>query len=411
MNFPKWKCVLLVGAVLMLPITSACNDDDDDDGICTFINGQPKYPDADCDGDGMSNGFELEHGFDPEDPDEDGNGQLDGWDDWDDDGLPNWAEEQLDLDPNNPTTPVDDAEQSELLDGLKDSDGDGAVNMAEAWMASPNLNAKGDTPFLEQLWDPATPADDENPVFQCDPNDEGETLFEDMAFRFHELKIRRPDTIGRLLSGFMGPDIDLFNINIMAPVANFDRGHCVSYFELFAASGVYEEDDSVEGGKVFELEDLNAIEDVEREIPDPTPVRAVVIQTSENTAFFRTTVPLDMVFPGMEPTSKPEETPVEDRSRFLLDLEYLTAAGTLTLNEDGSVSLSAALDGTIPQDKADELDIVMPGGNVTQVGKLTEVVKDRFFIPDKDGEDGKREIGAELRASFKAETVPFNSGD
>jgi hypothetical protein len=44
---------------------------------------------VDSDGDGMTDAFELAHGFNPNNPDEDGNGILDGNDDWDGDGTLN----------------------------------------------------------------------------------------------------------------------------------------------------------------------------------------------------------------------------------------------------------------------------------------------------------------------------------
>lgn len=414
MNLPKWKYAFLVGAALTWSLASACGDDGGDNGdepkeytkeqACSFTDGVPEYPDADCDGDGMSNGFEVAHGFDPMNPDQDGNGQVDGWDDTDDDGLPNWAEEALGLDPRNPKTPVDDAAQSELLDGLKDSDGDGSVNMAEAWMANPRASAsiKRNEPFLEPMWDPADP---EVSGYQCDPNVEAEDMFEDMAFRFTELTIREPDTLGKLLSQFMKPDIEHFVINIMAPVVNFDRRYCVSYFELFAASGVYTEDDSVEGGKIFKLEDTSDLD-----VDETYPVRAVVIQTSENTAFFRTTVPLSMVFPGMDPQLGGGDPSAEGRGRFMLPLAYITAAGNLTLNEDGSVSLSAVLDGAIPVEGANNTNVQITEDNTINVGELLRK-QPQLPIPDANGEDMVKDGGYRLRATFKAETVPFDFED
>lgn len=418
-NQSKWKYALLLGAALTWSFAAACGDDNGDngdsgantankcefemeDGVRVAVN-----PLADCDGDGMSNGFELANGFDPEDPDENKNGQLDGWDDEDNDGLPNWAEEALGLDPRNPKTPVDgDDAQSALEDGLKDSDGDGAVNMAEAWMGQPNVGsnpARGED-FINPVWDPAVASED---VFDCDPNAEGETIFEDLAFRFNVLDITTPAALGNLLAEMMGPDIDAFNINIMAPVTNFDRSHCVTYFELYAASGVYEEG---EDGKVFQLEDLDAIEGV-GEIMPTEPVRAVIVQTSENTAFFRTAVPLSMVFPGMMPVADgvdPEDVAPEDRSRFLLDLEYITAAGNLTRHDDGKVTLSAALDGSVPYESAKTTQVVMGNGTTITIGNLLAGPHIRAYaVPDKDSKDLKKDVGYNIRATFEAETVDF----
>lgn len=67
---------------------------------------------TDTDGDGLSDGFELTHGFDPLDPDEDSNGTLDGQDDSDADGLLNAAEEVATTDPHD-----DDTDDDGLLDG------------------------------------------------------------------------------------------------------------------------------------------------------------------------------------------------------------------------------------------------------------------------------------------------------
>lgn len=410
MNQPKWKYALLLGVALTWSFTLACGDDNGNgasnecefveaDGVRTAAN-----PEADCDGDGMSNGFELANGFDPEDPDENKNGQLDGWDDEDNDGLPNWAEEALGLDPRNPTTEVPgDEAQSALEDGLKDSDGDGAVNMAEAWLGkpSPYSDPKKGELFIEPVGDPAVASDD---VFACDPTAEGPLLFEDMAFRFTELNITEPRTLGALLAGIMGPDIRDFNINVMAPVNAFDRTHCVSYFELYAASGVWEEDEN--GEKTYRLEDLDAIE-TEQEIMITEPVRAVIVQTSETTAFFRTTVPLAIVFPGMMPDLTGNDMAPADRDRFLLDLRYITAAGNITLEEDGGYSLEAALDGSIPYDSAAETVVVMPSGP-TNIGTLLDAPGVRSYtVPDKNEEELKKDVGYNIRANFKAHTVNF----
>ena len=69
---------------------------------------------ADSDGDGLLDTFELANGFDPLDPDEDGDGRVDGQDDFDNDGLGNAAEAQAGT---NPT--------------LADSDGDGLLDGQE----------------------------------------------------------------------------------------------------------------------------------------------------------------------------------------------------------------------------------------------------------------------------------------
>jgi hypothetical protein len=59
-------------------------------------------PPADRDGDGMSDAFELTHGFDPDSPDQDGNRTPDGQDDWDLDGTANAS----DSSPGSPPAPA-----------------------------------------------------------------------------------------------------------------------------------------------------------------------------------------------------------------------------------------------------------------------------------------------------------------
>lgn len=69
---------------------------------------------ADSDGDGLTDGFELAHGFDPLNADENGVGGLDGLEDPDLDGLSNADEERMETDPA-----LDDSDGDGLLDGIE----------------------------------------------------------------------------------------------------------------------------------------------------------------------------------------------------------------------------------------------------------------------------------------------------
>ncbi len=102
----------------------ACRDgiDGDGDGLVDFAGGDPdcasandpSESDPDHDEDGLLDGFEVAHGFDPLDPDEDLNGRIDGHDDSDLDGLGNAAEQPAGTDPGDP-----DSDDDGLLDGAE----------------------------------------------------------------------------------------------------------------------------------------------------------------------------------------------------------------------------------------------------------------------------------------------------
>jgi hypothetical protein len=81
----------------------------------------------DSDGDGIPDDFESLFGFDPNNPDSDGNGIRDGDEDYDHDGLSNAAEIAFGLDPFNP-----DSNGNGILDGDEDPDHDGLSNRREA---------------------------------------------------------------------------------------------------------------------------------------------------------------------------------------------------------------------------------------------------------------------------------------
>lgn len=402
MSNPLWMRSALVAAALGLFSVSACGDSGNPDPIderdpCDLAGS----PDLDCDGDGMSNAFETANGFDPKIADEDNNGVYDGWDDTDDDGLPNWAEEAAKLDPRNPKTSVSDAAQSALLDGLKDADGDGSNNMAEAWAGEADTQ-KG---LILPVWDLVSTAVGAKPSFACDPTQAvADPFFKDMAFRFTSLKVTRPQGVGTTLTGIMGPDINKGVLNILAPVDSFEYDHCVSYFQLFAGSGVQKLDGDGNETGVYVLEDLSELQDPEddSELKVNEPARSVVVQMTENTAFFRTTVPLSMIFPGTLPTA-----PGAPPERFFLDLDHLTAGGLLTRQEDGSVKLIAFIDGSITYEAAAKTTIrLQPDSDEQTIDDLLRPGKSSYTPPG-----ASEPIGYHLRAVFTASTVDYDAGE
>lgn len=381
MSNPLWMRGLVAVSVLSLGGLSACGDKEKPvEGVC-YIDGEL---DSDCDG--LTDAIETAWGLDPNNPDTDGNSIIDGDEDPDDDGLPNWAEARLGLDHKNPRTPVPgDEAASQLLDGYKDSDGDGSVNMAEAWVGRP-VPAEG---RVVRTGDPKKASAD---VFKCNPLEAAETdLFHDMAFRFTSIGIIQPPTLGKLLGGMMNTDMantnpDKVTLNILAPVQDFDNSHCVSYFDLSATSAIRIDED----GGFYVAEIIDGGEPAE-------PVRAVAVQTGANTAFFQTVQPLTMIFPGFLPT------PVgQPQSRFSLPLEYITAAGVLTREEDGSVSLDAFINGVILFEKSDVKIRLSPNGDEISIRKLLESQNVTYTPPG-----ATEPVGFLIRAAFKASTVDF----
>ncbi|MCA9504263.1 MAG: VCBS repeat-containing protein [Myxococcales bacterium] len=76
-------------------------------------NGAP-LPDCDTDGDGLGDVFEVANGLNAFDPDQDGNGRVDGQDDFDADGLGNAAEAAIGTNPA-----IADSDADGLLDGVE----------------------------------------------------------------------------------------------------------------------------------------------------------------------------------------------------------------------------------------------------------------------------------------------------
>jgi hypothetical protein len=107
----------------------APNDDEDGDGLTNQeeydLGTNPKN--ADTDGDELPDGWEVEYGFDPTDPDDPGASG-----DYDSDGLTNLEEYQQETDPTNPDTDGDGRTDGEEVHGSPatdpldpDTDGDG----------------------------------------------------------------------------------------------------------------------------------------------------------------------------------------------------------------------------------------------------------------------------------------------
>jgi hypothetical protein len=89
----------------------------------------------DRDGDGIADSVEVAFGFDPENPDTDGNGISDGDEDLDGDGLNNRIELALELDPREADSDLDG-----IPDGEEDSDRDSLINTDElALLTNPIL--------------------------------------------------------------------------------------------------------------------------------------------------------------------------------------------------------------------------------------------------------------------------------
>ena len=93
---------------------------------------------ADTDGDGLPDWWEIANGLDPHNADQDGNGVRDDKDDFDGDGLANYFEMLAGTDPLDATT------DSLVRDGGADPDGDGLTNAQEEEMGTHPLRADSD---------------------------------------------------------------------------------------------------------------------------------------------------------------------------------------------------------------------------------------------------------------------------
>ena len=93
---------------------------------------------ADTDGDGLPDWWEIANGLDPHNADQDGNGVRDDQDDFDGDGLANYFEMLAGTDPLDATT------DGLVRDGGADPDGDGLTNAQEEEMGTHPLRADSD---------------------------------------------------------------------------------------------------------------------------------------------------------------------------------------------------------------------------------------------------------------------------
>ncbi len=124
--------ILLIGAVQELPLLPGFTTDA---GIIILS------PIAleDLDEDGVPDGVELFLGFDPTNPDSDGDEIPDGEEDGDSDEVPDWVEFVLGFDPT-----LADSDGDEIPDSLEDGDEDGLSDAAEIPLGLNPFNADTD---------------------------------------------------------------------------------------------------------------------------------------------------------------------------------------------------------------------------------------------------------------------------
>lgn len=358
---------LLVAASLGFGV-AACGDDGDG-------GSEPQV--VDTDNDLVSDEDEIAIGSNPNNADENSNFQLDGLDDADGDGLPLWAEVALGLDPED-----EDSDGDGVLDGYEDTDGDGALNIAEAWKGD---SSGSDEP--DNSWDPAEATPD---AYQCDVPEgtEGPAYFADSAYRFTQISISSPGALGTLLGGLIRTDIGSGELNILVPTTSFDAADCVARFQLSAGAGTAIEGEGEEDPTYF--------------ITNPEQVvftDAIVIATSDNTAYFSTTLPLSIVFPAILPGGGTIDIP----------LRHIQASGTITEDEQGNVSLIARLSGAILAEDAEDLNFSLSAGGPEQnLGEVlsTTPTRDRFFSLDYDvTSEEPEELGYRITATISADAV------
>lgn len=357
---PFWYRGLATALVFSLTSVAACGDDGDDkpeEYACDDDR-------SDCDKDGLTRGFELANGLNPDHPDTDGDGFTDDVATPAGSAMPYIALQEIG---DGPTGEHDDA------------DGDGIPNLAEAWNAS--FSTKNGA--LTRLWNAGVA----NSGFQCTAG-QGEKIFPDSTtFRFDSLQLREPGQLGAMLSGIMGPDINSGRLNVLAPVGQFDTDNCVGVFELAAGGGVFLEE---EGHYIWEQSE--AIQQ------DINSVRAVVVQTGPNQAFFRTIEPLTVIFPGFLPGSDPENP-----GRFSLPLKRINAVGYLQMAEDGAITLNAMIDGVITFEDAEKEEIrLLPDSPLITIYNLLNADKPYYWAPGETEPSGFRLLG-----TFTAYEVDF----
>lgn len=386
----------------------ACDDSPGDP--CVDFAGNPE---ADCDGDGLSNAFELAHGYDPANPISNEDGMIDGDHDPDWDGLPNWAEERLGFDPFNPHS-VDTA----VLDGMLDSDGDGLPNMTEAWVSTPDSTID----FFTPTFDPATAEVHE---YQCDPvSGPLSPLMGKRAFRFNSMSLVEPAAFANVLAGMLDNDIGSGALNIIAALDEFEHDRCASYFSF--RSGPGEVIDDGEGGVQYRI------------ATDSPYIHAVAMHTSETTAFFRTIDSLDLTMPRLlapiedEDEEEPpgdgggddgggEEPPGDgdgaggdalpgtsqaattDNRNYDLRLSNLQTVGTVRQNSEGRLVIEATLRAVMTFDDARNAYL---RASPFPLYDLVAPVGTRYRTPGAE-----EDIGFLIIANFTAEEVAYAEGD
>ena len=195
-------------------ITGGGNGDTDGNGIPD--NQEPGNPNADSDGDGLSNGDELARGTDPMNPDSDDDGFNDGWEiynaadpldpnspipagDIDGDGLSNLDEWHNDTDPNDP-----DSDDDGMLDGAEvemgcdplnpDSDNDGLLDGEELLLGCNPLNHDTDNDGFTDRFEIENGSDPADPLSIPIPPDTDCDGLEDHREREYCTKTNDPDT-------------------------------------------------------------------------------------------------------------------------------------------------------------------------------------------------------------------------
>ncbi|MFN7962249.1 MAG: DNRLRE domain-containing protein [Thermoanaerobaculia bacterium] len=158
--------------------------------------------------------FERIFGFDPGNPDSDGDGLLDGFEDLDNDGLPDWAELVVGSGVNNP-----DTDEDGILDGAEDSDHDGRSDGNQAFLGLNPLDpeteppsvsilspAPGDVLMAGSTVNVALQAFDNVIVDTVDLEVEGAALARDASFPY-SLALTVPESLSSLTLGATATDV------------------------------------------------------------------------------------------------------------------------------------------------------------------------------------------------------------
>lgn len=343
---------------------------------CEDFKGNPH---ADCDGDGLSNAYELRWGYDPAVPMSETLGVLDGDLDPDGDGLPNRTEALLGLDALNARSLDPD-----VHDGFLDSDDDGMCNMAEAWLGTPDTLMDYFTP----TYDPSEPDTD---VYRCDPYTGPKSfLMEAKAYRFTTMAIVEPRGLGGTLAGMLAADLSDGTLNIVAVVDAFENERCATYFRL-AGGAALPHAPAQEGGNIMYTPHRIS-----------ESVRAVGLHTSDDTAFFRTIEPMNIVFPRLFAPSSLEE----GSDQFDLKLSHLHSTGTVKREASGLVAIEAQMRAVVTFDDAKASRVRVPGTeNSVEVYQMLNSTRAQRYRPPGADED----IGFLVIANFRAEAVEYVS--